>query len=254
MYLYNKVCCIECKQEINYRRINVHYQSKSCLKASIGDNCPYCDQYFQKSEKANHVRWCEKNPKREYYNKRSLVAVKAMNEARQKLGYSNQFTKAKLNDLPIPAGYWKDKKGTFAGKTHTQETKDKIRDKALNNDYQRVCKSSHEYIDKRGRRFTFDSSWEDAMADRLDFLDINWIRPEPIKYQIDGNIRRYYADFYLPEYDLYLDPKNEYCRKQQKRKLDIVSKMINLIIIESIEDCKNWYPLEESNLMPSTQL
>ena len=37
-------------------------------------------------------------------------------------------------------------------------------------------------------------------------MSINWVRPKALKY--DG--RNYFADFYLPDYDLWLDPKNNY--------------------------------------------
>jgi len=40
---------------------------------------------------------------------------------------------------------------------------------------------------------------------------VQWIRPKHVLYKDKlGNIRRYYPDFYLPEYDIYLDPKNNY--------------------------------------------
>jgi len=95
-------------------------------------------------------------------------------------------------------------------------------------------------LKKVERLFKFDSSWEDAMAIRLDELNINWDRPKAIQYELDGKLRNYFPDFYLPDYDLYLDPKNPYCYEQQKAKLEIVSKMINLKIITSLIECKQF--------------
>ncbi len=89
--------------------------------------------------------------------------------------------------------------------------------------------------------FSFDSSWEDALAIRLDQLDVFWIRPEPIIYQdLNGKKRKYYGDFYLPNYDLYIDPKNSYAQKQQYQKISILSKMINLKILSSLKECQEF--------------
>ncbi len=95
-------------------------------------------------------------------------------------------------------------------------------------------------MDKRGRVFGFDSSWEDETAIRLDYLNINWTRPAPIPYQKNGRTHNYFPDFYLPDHDVYLDPKAPWVEIQQKEKLDIVSKLINLIIIRTKNDCKNF--------------
>lgn len=56
-----------------------------------------------------------------------------------------------------------------------------------------------------------DSSYEVTVAKSLDNNNIKWIRPKSI-YYIDntGKRRRYIPDFYLPDYNVYLDPKNDY--------------------------------------------
>jgi hypothetical protein len=43
--------------------------------------------------------------------------------------------------------------------------------------------------------------------------------------------RRYYPDFYLPEYDIYVDTKNPYLMKCDARKIDCVSKENGVKII-----------------------
>lgn len=74
-----------------------------------------------------------------------------------------------------------------------------------------------------------DSSWEEAVAKKLIELNIRWIRPKYIKWQDSkGNPRLYYPDFYLPDYDLYLDPKNPYCMEKDQEKMEVVSQKINL--------------------------
>lgn len=77
---------------------------------------------------------------------------------------------------------------------------------------------------------SLESSWELEVAKFLDSLNVKWIRPKFILW-VDrkGKNRRYFPDFYLPDYDLYLDPKNEYCMEIDKDKLECVGKKINLI-------------------------
>lgn len=77
----------------------------------------------------------------------------------------------------------------------------------------------------------FDSGYEVLIAKYLDAHNIIWIRPTNAVYWFDSNgkQRRYFPDFYLPKYDIYLDPKNSYCISQQIEKLNVVSKLIKLI-------------------------
>jgi len=77
----------------------------------------------------------------------------------------------------------------------------------------------------------FDSRWEIDVAIFLDSLYLRWERPiTPVPWQGgDGKSHKYFPDFFLPDYDLYLDPKNPICISKQIEKLNIVSKKINLI-------------------------
>lgn len=78
---------------------------------------------------------------------------------------------------------------------------------------------------------TFDSGWEVIVAKWLDDQTINWVRPVSAIEWLDtkGKAHRYFADFYLPDYDLYLDPKNRIVIEKQSEKLAAVSTSINLI-------------------------
>ena len=55
-----------------------------------------------------------------------------------------------------------------------------------------------------------DSSYEVSVAESLDRNNIKWERPSGIKYYLDGKQHCYTPDFYLPDYDVYLDPKNDF--------------------------------------------
>jgi hypothetical protein len=55
------------------------------------------------------------------------------------------------------------------------------------------------------------STYEVKLAESLDDNCIKWIKPARLNY-VDpfGKERTYEADFYLPEYNVYLDPKNDF--------------------------------------------
>lgn len=99
--------------------------------------------------------------------------------------------------------------------------------------------------------FIFQSQWEVRMAMFLDGKSIKWTQPEPLIYiDCNGKIRKYFADFYIPEIDLYVDPKNPYCIQQQQEKLDIISRTSNLIYGNSYDlqdEILNWLEWRGSN-------
>ena len=77
----------------------------------------------------------------------------------------------------------------------------------------------------------YDSNWEVVIAKWFDENNIQYIRPKQSIPWIDstGKQRKYFPDFYVPSMDLYVDPKNKFCIKDQQEKLDYVSQKINLI-------------------------
>ena len=67
-----------------------------------------------------------------------------------------------------------------------------------------------EYTRKDGSIVLMDSTWEVACAERLDTLGIKWHRDRSIKLQYRDKklrLRNYVPDFYLPDYDIYLEIK-----------------------------------------------
>ena len=67
----------------------------------------------------------------------------------------------------------------------------------------------HNHIEYNG--INLDSSYELIVAKSLDENNIAWIRPKPLKYVDAYNKEHnYIPDFYLPEYNVYLDPKNDF--------------------------------------------
>jgi hypothetical protein len=86
------------------------------------------------------------------------------------------------------------------------------------------------HYDNKGEDILLESSWEVEIAEWLDNLKIDWIRPNHLEWFDSNNKKhRYFADFYLPKYDVYLDPKNEYQIKISEEKLNCISSKVKLI-------------------------
>jgi len=45
-------------------------------------------------------------------------------------------------------------------------------------------------------------------------MGILWVRPKSLPYEIDGKKRKYFPDFLLVDYGIYLDPKNDFLIKK----------------------------------------
>lgn len=69
-------------------------------------------------------------------------------------------------------------------------------------------------------------------SELLNELQIAWIRPSALKY----DNKNYFADFYLPEFDLYLDPKNNYKAKLDQTKIDKVKEQNNVKVFILLEE------------------
>ena len=203
-------------------------------------NCPHCLIEFDpkiKNHATNHIRWCTANPLRQEY-------VKKLHESRETSEKLNQFTKAKKDGKPIPkhSNFGKPGNSNFR---HTEETKEKIREKALLSKHRRLRKKMIPYLCKDGSTVMLESTWEKELAIRLDQLLIEWVRPEPIEYiGADNKVHHYFPDFYLPDFDLFLDPKNPHAVRVQQPKLDVLLMQIkNLVILKSLTECKTFLPI-----------
>lgn len=244
-YIRYQASCLLCKSEVTTTQFDKHYNTKQCLsggKFGIAlTSCPFCNiNLTETDDKANHVRWCKDNPNK--YNQNKNVDQLNSPEAIKKraLNISNAHKSGKYKNAASKMLATRRSKFPDGIIKYSAEAIENCRAAAIKSTHQRKCKKSHHFMDKRGRVFVFDSSWEDETAIRLDYLNINWTRPRPIQYQKNGRTHNYFPDFYLPDHNVYLDPKAPWVEIQQKEKLDIVSKLINLIIIRSKNDCKNF--------------
>jgi hypothetical protein len=237
-----KEICQKCNNQFSLKAGNYKKHVLSCngnyIKFEKRNFCKFCNKDFSTmntSERANHTRWCDKNPKKPEYVSRASEKRKLENY--KNTNRQNQFTKAKKEGRKIeskskgkPNLHWK-------GRTHSESSKQKISQKALASSHRRLRKGVIQY-----NGILLDSSWELELAKRLDFLKISWIRPDPIPWIDEQGVKHnYFPDFYLPEHKIFLDPKNPQALKVQIKKIEtILSQYNNIIIIESLEKCKNF--------------
>lgn len=153
---------------------------------------------------------------------------------------TNQFIKAKeLNlDIPVVSDETRRKISlTSKNRTHTDETKNKISKsirKAILEHPESYCSSNVNGRVKHCfyKSIKLDSSWELIVAKYLDSLNIKWIRNKnSFNYEWDNKIHKYFPDFYLVDYDYYIEVKGY----ERKRDLSKYNSLKNLIIIKNNE-------------------
>jgi predicted nuclease of restriction endonuclease-like RecB superfamily len=91
-----------------------------------------------------------------------------------------------------------------------------------------------------GKVIQMDSSWEAKCAERLDELGVRWERTEDIKLKyIDkrAQTRNYIPDFYLPDYDIYLEVKGYWTTPARWKMRSVMDRNPGKIrLLESLED------------------
>lgn len=221
------ICGKECKgnQALNQHKTKVHSPYPSGFNQQRDDlYCQYCNKKFNTlNSLKNHEAWCDLNPNHrskdiffseKYLNRKHVSWNKGLTKETDERIEKQSQTRINNNKLGLYKIY---------DHSHSERTKEILRQKALSNPYKRKCKKTVEYIKKDGSKVFLDSTYEIKTANILEELGILWERPNSLVW-IDKNNRKhnYFPDFYLLDYDIYLDPKNEYCFKVQKEKIDYI--------------------------------
>ena len=86
-----------------------------------------------------------------------------------------------------------------------------------------------------------DSSYESIVARSLDENSVKWCRPSKGLKWFDGKQNRHYLpDFYLSDYDVYLDPKNDFLIKKDKIKIELTIQQNNVKILVLDKNNLTW--------------
>ena len=84
-----------------------------------------------------------------------------------------------------------------------------------------------------------DSTWEVAMARKLDELGIIWQRDAAMKlwyFTPAGRRRNYIPDFYLPDLDMYIEVKGYWTPAARHKMKDVQARNpVRIIILESLQ-------------------
>lgn len=176
--------------------------------------CLYCLKECKNTNSLkNHERCCPSNNNRNYKN--GMTGKKG----------SNQYIKAKIMGLEKPI-YDRSHLSLSGCAAASSEQKSIWAKEAKTGGYKPNAGRSKKFRvkDSFDNDVVLQSSYELECSLLLDNLKIKWIRPKHLKY----NDKKYFADFYLTEYDLYLDPKNDYKAKLDESKIKSVIEQNNV--------------------------
>lgn len=205
-----KTLCDNCNKEINNNNFKKHHNA--CIRNALFKEAYLARQYEQLKFKCHY---CEK-----------IFSTKQGQVGHISRSHTNKDKQSACGKMGPP-------KRVLLGHTfitrHTIETKQRLSILACS----RLAKHSKysknvEY--KPG--IILESSYEVRTAQILDSLDVEW---EKVRrgyvWDDHGTIRRYIPDFYLPKYNIFLDPKNDYLIKKDQFKIESAMKMNNIKVI-----------------------
>lgn len=199
--------CKFCNRELNkanalaihekYCKLNPHKQDPL--------QCRYCGKECRNDNSLrNHERFCKLNPNQE---ESGLMKYNKERESTWNKGLTEQTDERVAKYCRTRRAHLLDGSVKIVGHPHTEETKQKLRESALRN-------KLGGFHFRRGINYgdvKLDSSYEVAVAKSLDENGVKWERCERFKYHDMNNRLHYYTpDFYLPDYNVYLDPKNDF--------------------------------------------
>ena len=257
-YLENPNYCKCCNKELSYKDRLKTFCNSSC--AAIYNNshrrlrkrdvnltqqgeelyCKYCGkQCKNKNSKAQHEIRCKNNPDR--LDPRTYIKP---GHSKGHKG-SNQYIKARELGLEFPEMSEETRRkigNGWRGKHHTEEQKKRLSE-SMKTAVERCPESySSSNVNGRVKHYEYrgskmDGSWELEVVKFLDSKNIQWIKPgKGIPYQWEGKTHLYFPDFYLPEYNRYIEVKG-YRRDRDLCKWKSVPNLI-VLMRKDIEEIK----------------
>lgn len=177
--------------------------------------CHYCQRYCKnKNSLSAHERLCPYNPSRRYVS--HTLGKTAWNKGKTKSTDDRvaKYANSLVGRAPAGRATWSSKQKSDAAK------------KQGFGGYQEKSGRSKKFevIDSFGNRTVLQSTYELRCSEILNELKIKWLRPKSLVY----NGKKYFADFYLPDFGIYLDPKNSYKAVQDAEKIACVCEQNNV--------------------------
>jgi hypothetical protein len=204
--------CEICKKSFgSYRALNGHKRMHANNMGGVEkghtfgleDNitsCIICQKEFRLS-RACHSHFEQVHKKNTYENKGRPIGIDAWNKGLDK----NDERVKKIGDTLRYKYKSGQLKAHFKGKKHSKSTKQKISRKLSVNNKGGRCKW---YL---VGGVSVQGTWERDVAIQLTKLGISWrklkVNSDVLRYTINGEIKSYTPDFYLPDDDVYLEVK-----------------------------------------------
>jgi hypothetical protein len=205
-------------------------------------DCIFCGKVCKNSNsKRNHERLCKLNINRQVHPSKTEAWFNAM---RSKKGSgSNQWTKANQTGIPYVVREETRKKLSESGKKQVWSEERKANHRLAM--AKAVADNPESYTSSnRGRTkqivvdgIKFQGKWELEFYQYCKSTDVKICRSnEWFEYEWNG-IRKYFPDFYLPEYDLYVEVKG-YETDRDRAKWKAFPKQLKVIRKQDIIDIR----------------
>lgn len=206
--------------------------------------CQTCARLISNNNIRKHKLSCVvkiRKTKKEIYAMRCNALKKARSVLHQKPIWNKGLTKEDHPSLNKSVQTREKLSKAAKGRKHSEETKRKIREKALKSSHRRLKKKTIKYVTVNKEVILLDSTWELTFAKCLDKHKIRWTRPPPLKWTDKNNtVHNYFPDFYLIDYNLYVDTKNPFAYETQKEKIYCLQEQYsNIKFITEKKYCEN---------------
>lgn len=223
--MVRKIRCGLCNVDVTANNYNKHverhlknpdsFQKRKYALNHEGLQCQFCGKECKnRNSLCNHERLCRDNPDRQLTKYEKYGPIEGFNH-KGRPAWNKGLTKETDERVrKISDTYRKHYKeglitpSTGRGKTEETEIgrREKLSKKAKQTEFWKY-KRKH-IVEYNG--YKFDSSYEVEVAKSLDENNIRWEKPKSFIYHFNDAEHTYTADFYLPDFDVYLDPKNDF--------------------------------------------
>lgn len=196
-------------------------------------DCQHCNKVCKnKNSHTQHERTCPKNVNRNYTN--GMTGKRAWNKGNT--AETCSVTEAQASRAKENYASGKRELSGIAALSHTQRS-EYAKQQGFGGYNENAGRSKKYHVpDSNGKIVCLQSSYELKCAEILDSMAISWTRPSYLNYSLDGKQRKYFPDFHLTDYDIYLDPKNNYLAVLDQAKIDAVILQNNVTVLILTED------------------
>jgi hypothetical protein len=241
----NKKVCDKCNKEISCSNFNRHYvkcngiitQRLIYLNSNwLQDNgkykCPYCNNEFTKMGICSHIIF--KHLELNNYNKNNLNAFNLKIKNKIIKPNKNQYVLARERgeEYSLSTESRKKMSKSKSGQSMTKQAREKI-SKARSKYLEEVGNGGFVNIkwykikNIKNEEFIVRGKWELELAKILNNENIYWIRKVYLTYIKNEITKTYCPDFYLPDYNKYIEIKG-YFSQIDKEKISLVLEKNNI--------------------------